>query len=138
LRSVELAQLAPVLGTPGTRFVSLQYGECGEDIARFRARHGIAVEHWPDALADYDETAALVAALDLVISVQTAVVHLAGALGRPVWVLVPAVPEWRYQLHGEDVPWYPSARLFRQAAAGEWAEVCERIAAALARRSDRP
>jgi hypothetical protein len=136
-RSVELVELAPILRTPGVHFVSLQYGECAEDIARLQASHGIAIGHWPEALADYDQTAALVAALDLVISVQTAVVHLAGALGRPVWVLVPAVPEWRYQLSGEDLPWYPAARLFRQVAAGQWAEVCERIAAELARWSNR-
>ena len=133
LRSVELAELLPLLRTPGARFVSVQYGDCREELARFRADHGIAIEHWPDALTDYDQTAALVAALDLVISVQTAVVHLAGALGRPAWVLVPVAPEWRYLVTGDDMPWYPSARLFRQRAPRAWQETVESITAELAR-----
>jgi Flp pilus assembly protein TadD len=127
-RSVELTQLLPLLRTPGTHFVSLQHGDCREELARFNADHRVAVEHWPEGLADCDETAALVAALDLVVSVQTAVVHLAGALGRPVRALVPAVPEWRYLLEGEDIPWYPSVRLIRQAGAGAWQPVIEQIA----------
>ena len=76
--------------------------------------------HWQDALDDYEETAALICALDLVISVCTAVIHLAGALGKPVWVLVPAIAEWRYLDRGELLPWYPSARLFRQTEPGQW------------------
>ena len=128
LRSVELGELLPVLRARGARFVSLQYGECREELARLNADHGIAVEHWQDALADYDQTAALVAALDLVISVQTAVVHLAGALGRPAWVLVPAVPEWRYLVEGEGMPWYPSVRLMRQSGTGGWQRAIERVA----------
>jgi hypothetical protein len=71
-------------------------------------------DYWSAAIDHYDETAALVTALDLVISVQTAVVHLAGALGKPAWVLVPAVPEWRYLKSGDSMPWYSSLRLFRQ------------------------
>ena len=127
-RSIELAGLLPLLRTPGARFVSVQYGDCHEELARLQADHGIAVEHWPDALTDYDQTAALVAALDRVISVQTAVVHLAGALGRPAWVLVPAVPEWRYLVEGERMPWYPSLRVVRQSATGGWQPVVERVA----------
>ena len=108
--------------------MSLQYTDCRDELARLRAAHGVNVEHWQDALDDYDETAALVAALDLVISVQTAVAHLTGALGRPVWVMVPAAPEWRYLAAGERMPWYPSARLFRQAQVGEWQPVVDRLA----------
>jgi ADP-heptose:LPS heptosyltransferase len=111
--------------------VSVQYGDCREEVARLRSEHGIAIEHWPDALTDYDQTAALVGALDLVMSVQTAVVHLAGALGRPAWVLVPAVPEWRYLAAGDRLPWYPSMRLFRQGAPGAWHPVIEAVTAAL-------
>lgn len=138
LRSVELGELLPVLRTRDARFVSVQYGDCREEVARLHAEHGIAIEHWPDALADYDQTAALVAALDLVLSVQTAVVHLAGALGRPAWVLVPAVPEWRYRVEGETMPWYPSVRLMRQSGAGGWQPAIERVARELRERFPAP
>jgi hypothetical protein len=73
-----------------------------------------------------------VCALDLVVSVCTSLVHLAGALGRPVWVLAPLSPEWRYGISGETMPWYPSVRLFRQRAYAEWAPVVGRAAAELA------
>ena len=76
--------------------------------------------------------AALVVALDLVISVCTAVIHLAGALGRPVWILTPSAPEWRYLGAGESLPWYPAARLFRQKEAFEWDDVVGRVADELA------
>ncbi|HKA46321.1 MAG TPA: tetratricopeptide repeat protein [Burkholderiales bacterium] len=128
LRSLAIEQCLPLLKLGGARFVSLQYTDCRDELARLRAAHGVNVEHWQDALDDYDETAALVAALDLVISVQTAVAHLTGALGRPVWVMVPAAPEWRYLAAGERMPWYPSARLFRQAQVGEWQPVVDRLA----------
>jgi tetratricopeptide (TPR) repeat protein len=133
LRSIELAQLLPLLRTPGARFVSLQYGDCGDELARLARDHGVTVEHWPDALADYDQTAALVSAFDLVISVQTAAVHLAGALGRPVWALVPAVAEWRYMEKGSDNPWYPSLRVFRQQAPFSWQATVDNVAVELAR-----
>ncbi len=113
LRSIALDQFLPLLRLPA-KFVSLQYGDCADDLDALRRAHGVSLTHWQDALDDYDETAALVCALDLVISVCTAVIHLTGALGRPVWVLVPAVAEWRYLDHGEALPWYPSARLYRQ------------------------
>lgn len=132
-RSVSLDQLLPVLQVPGVRFVSLQYTDCAEELARLQASHGIRIAHWQDAIDDYDETAALVSALDLVISVQTAVVHLSGGLGKPVWVMVPAVPEWRYLVQGAGLPWYPSARLFRQPGTGDWAPVVGQVAAELAR-----
>lgn len=127
LRSLELEELLPVLRQPG-RFVSLQYGDCGRDLDMLGRKHGMILPHWPDALEDYDETAALVCALDLVISVCTAVVHLSGALGRPVWVLVPSIAEWRYLDRGETLPWYPSARLFRQTEPGHWQDVVGQVA----------
>jgi hypothetical protein len=127
LRSLGLAQLAPVLGSGGANFVSLQYTPCEADIASFAGTTGIAVHHWPDALADYDETAALVSALDLVISVTTSIVHLAGALGKTAWVMVPTVAEWRYARAGSSMPWYPSVRLYRQVVLGDWGPVVEAI-----------
>ena len=84
---------------------------------------------WEDAdpLRDLDGFAAQVAALDLVISVDNTTVHFAGALGRPVWTLLPAVPDWRWQLQRDDSPWYPSMRLFRQRRPGDWAHVISTI-----------
>jgi tetratricopeptide (TPR) repeat protein len=130
LRSLDLEQLLPVLRQP-LHFVSLQYGDSRAELTRLRQMHRITVQQWPEAIDDYDETAALVCALDLVISVCTSAVHLAGALGRPVWVLAPLKPEARYGLAGESMPWYPSARLFRQAAFGDWRPVVARVAAEL-------
>ena len=73
-----------------------------------------------DHISDFADTAACVAALDLVIAVDTAVAHLAGAMGKPVWVLIPHVPDWRWMLARADSPWYPSARLLRQKTPGDW------------------
>jgi tetratricopeptide (TPR) repeat protein len=132
LRSIPLAELAPVLAAPGARFVSLQYGDVAAELADFRRASGIDVAAFPEAISDYDETAALVTALDLVVTVCTSIVHLTGALGRPVWVLVPSVPEWRYCLAGDTLPWYPSARLFRQQPGEPWSRAVAAVAAALA------
>ncbi len=130
-RSLAPEMLSPLLSRPGF-FINLQYGSTAAELAEF-ARLGDAGKfvHWPDALESYEETAALIVALDLVISVCTAVIHLSGALGRLVWVLTPSAPEWRYLGAGETLPWYPSARLFRQKEPLLWAEVIERVAAEL-------
>src|SRR5204863_2880742 len=85
-----------------------------------------------DQLGDFSDTAAVIANLDLVIAVDTAVVHLAGALGRPVWAMLPFAPDWRWMLDREDSPWYPSLRLFRQARPGDWDSVLVRVRSALA------
>jgi len=85
------------------------------------------------SMGDYADTAALVEQLDLVLAVDTSVAHLAGALGRPVWVLLSFAPDWRWLTEREDSPWYPTARLFRQPAAGDWASVIERVGAELGR-----
>jgi len=123
LRTIPLSEWSGLLSMPGT-FVSLQYGDCAQEISGMSDGR---LHHWPESLTDYDETAAMVAAMDMVISVCTAVVHLGGALGVPVWVLTPAIPEWRYLASGERMPWYPSARLFRQAPGEPWAAVLERV-----------
>lgn len=136
LRSLDLGELRSLCSAPRCRFVSLQYGDCAAEVARFTAETGIPVAHWPEAIQDYDETAALCAALDLTVSVCTSIIHLNGALGRPVWILVPSVPEWRYGFAGEHMPWYPSARLFRQDDRGTWTPVVERVVAELARFQD--
>jgi tetratricopeptide (TPR) repeat protein len=133
-RTLTLAQLQPLLALPGVHWVNLQYGERTAEIAGFKAAHGIHITDWAEAIdGDYDETAALVNELDLVISVCTSVIHLAGALGRPVWVMVPLAPEWRYGLEGETMPWYPTARLLRQTEAGSWDGVVKRASEQLGR-----
>jgi tetratricopeptide (TPR) repeat protein len=136
LRSMALDQLLPVLRLPGAHFVSLQYTAGAQaDVEALHARRGIRIEHWPEAIDDYDQTAALVCALDLVVSVCTSLVHLGGALGRPVWVMAPYSPEWRYGFSGESMLWYPSVRLYRQPAYGEWEPVIAGIARDLAARA---
>lgn len=132
-RSLSLDSLRPLLAQNGVNWINLQYGEREAEISGFRDAHGIEISDWPEAIdGDYDETAALVSELDLVISVCTSVIHLGGALGRPVWVMVPHAPEWRYGLSGETMPWYPTVRLFRQAGVESWDGVIRGIAQALA------
>ncbi len=131
-RSLSADLWAPILKVPGASFVNLQYGDYASELARLRDLHGTPIHDFPEAIADYDETAALVASLDLVITVCTAIVHLAGSLGKPVWVLTPLSPGWRYTAHREVMPWYPSSRLFRQKAWGEWQPVCQEVSEALA------
>ena len=131
LRSIPLPRWLPILRTDAARFISLQYGECRGDLEELAAAHGMTVTHWQEAIDDYDETAALLCALDVVISVCTAVIHLGGALGRPVWIMAPYAPEWRYGFTGNDMPWYPSVRVYRQPAYGQWGPVIETVAAQL-------
>jgi len=130
-RSLALEELLPLLRQPGCTFVNLQYGRNAEEVAALQAEHGVHVHHFQEAIDDYDETAALVCALDLVISVCTALVDLSGALGRSVWVLAPVRTDFRYGLTGETMPWYPSARVFRQARYGEWRSVLDAVVSAL-------
>jgi len=126
-RSLTLEQLLPLLRVAGVHFVSLQYTEVDDEIRALAARHGITVHHWQGAIDVYDETAALVCALDRVVTVCTALVHLAGALGRPAIVMVPFGSDWRYGAQGERMLWYPSVRLVRQRAIGNWSPVIESV-----------
>jgi tetratricopeptide (TPR) repeat protein len=132
LRSIPLDEWRRVLRLDGVDFVSLQYTDCGDEIAEVARAADVRVHHWPEALGDYEETAALVSALDLVISVQTAVVHLAGALGVATWALVPETAEWRYGEHAETMPWYPSVKLIRKQRGEDWSGVLARVEARLA------
>ena len=93
---------------------------------------------WTDELSDFAETAAVLVNLDLIIAVDTAVAHLAGALGRPTWVLLPWSPDWRWMLGREDSPWYPTMRLFRQSKLRDWPGVMQRVAAELSRMAALP
>jgi tetratricopeptide (TPR) repeat protein len=127
-RSIGLQFLSP-LQDIGATFVSLQKDVRDADAAVLREREDIL--HFGDALKDFSDTAALISNLDLVISVDTSVAHLAGALGKPVWVLLPYVPDWRWLLERNDSPWYPTARLFRQDDARTWDGAIARVREAL-------
>jgi ADP-heptose:LPS heptosyltransferase len=117
-RSFDLEHLLPILKTPGISWVSLQYNDPSADIASFKAKHGIGIKHWARAVekgVDYDETAALVSELDLVISTTTAMVHLCGALGKKCLVLVPKRNRWWYSSDSNQHRWYDSLTLYTQA-----------------------
>jgi len=105
--------------------VSLQKDVRSDDAAVLKERNDVL--HFGDELKDFSDTAALILQLDLVISVDTSVAHLAGALGEPVWILLPHNPDWRWLLDRDDSPWYPSARLFRQQQIGNWAGVIDQV-----------
>jgi Tfp pilus assembly protein PilF len=127
-RSIPLEQWLPMFRVPGLRFVSLQYTkDAARAVRELNERHNVEILHWPEAIEDYDETAALVTALDLTVTVCTAVAHLCGALGRPLWIMAPTNPEWRYGHAGDHMVWYPSARMFRQTQAGHWSDVLARV-----------
>jgi tetratricopeptide (TPR) repeat protein len=127
-RSIAFARLAPLFAVPAS-FISIQRDVRGEDAAPLASEK--RVTHIGDELEDFGDTAAVLALCDLVIAVDTAVVHLAGAMGRTVWVLVPFAPDWRWGRDGETTPWYPTARLFRQTSLDDWDGVIARVAAAL-------
>lgn len=129
-RSLTLTQFAPLGRVPGVTLVSLQKAN---DSVVERVPPGITLNDWTDELEDFADTAALVTVLDLVITVDTAVAHLAGALGRPVWILNRYDACWRWLDGRTDSPWYPTARLFRQPRAGDWDSVIDEVGAALVR-----
>ena len=128
-RSLDPALLAPLLDLPGLTVVSLQKGARPGDQDVF-ARCPSFLDLAPE-LSDFTATAATIAALDLVISVDTSVIHLAGALGRPGWLLLPFIPDWRWLCDRTDSPWYPTLRLFRQPARNDWPSVVAAVVAAL-------
>jgi tetratricopeptide (TPR) repeat protein len=127
-RSIPLDRLAPLAAVPGVSLVSLQK-DGGAALAG--SSLGAVVHDWTEGLADFADTAALVQTLDLVIAVDTAVAHLAGALGKPVWLLNRFDTCWRWLLNRDDSPWYPTLRQFRQSAPGAWDPVIAAVCAAL-------
>jgi tetratricopeptide (TPR) repeat protein len=128
-RSMPLATLAPLASISDLWFCSLQKGSRSVEAAGGLA--GMPVADWSSELNDFADTASLVAGLDLVITVDTAVAHLAGAMGKPVWVMVPFIPDWRWMRGRSESPWYPTMRLFRQDAYEDWQPVIARIVEAL-------
>lgn len=129
LRSTVLAEWQPVLTVGGIHFISLQYDASQTEVVALSEQLGVRIHAWPDLdpVQDVEGWAALIAALDLVVSVGNAGVHLAGALGVPAWNLLPRRGGWRWPLTGEAAPWYASVRLFRQSAAGDWQGLFMRV-----------
>ncbi len=125
-RSCSLTDFAPLLNVPGVDYYSLQKGNGSEHLSD--PSIGINIMDLGNKLDDYYDTAAAIMNLDLVISVDTSAVHLAGALGKSVWTLLPYSPDWRWMLDRHDSPWYPTMRLFRQTGSGDWQGVFELVA----------
>lgn len=128
-RSCALTEFMKILEIPGLAFYSLQKGPHATDWEQLQGQ--VPVQDLSGQIRNFADTAAVLAQLDLVITVDTAVAHLAGALGQPVWVLLPFSPDWRWMLERDDSPWYPTMRLFRQERPGDWSGVLTRVAQAL-------
>jgi tetratricopeptide (TPR) repeat protein len=148
-RSIPLAHYAPLTQVPGVELISLQKGPGTEQLSAVNCRlsdnrhlttHNYSVrdlgERLDEAAGAFMDTAAVMMNLDLVISSDTAVAHLAGALGIPVWLPLPLIPDWRWLLQREDSPWYPTMRIFRQTRHGHWSDVFDRMADELNRATD--
>ena len=131
-RAIPLACFEPLASVPGVRLISLQKNHGLDELAALGGKLSI-LDLGARTAADFYDSAALIKNLDLVLCCDTAIAHVAGALGVPVWVALPAVPDWRWLRHGETTPWYPTMRLFRQTQAGTWTDVFGRIANCLPR-----
>jgi len=128
-RSIPLAQFAPLARLDGVQLFSLQKGPGTEQL--HQGAGGFPVTDLGSRAGDFMDAAAVIRSLDLIMTADTALAHLAGALGVPVWVALPFAPEWRWLLQREDSPWYPTMRLFRQTEPGQWQGVFERMARAV-------
>jgi hypothetical protein len=131
-RSIALSEWLPILRCPGVEFINLQYGDHAAEVGAIRDQ--VSIHGWPesDPLKDLDDFAAQISALDLVISVDNTTVHMAGALGVPVWTLLPIPQDWRWVQGATTSPWYPSMKLFHQSERGQWPPVISAVADALA------
>ena len=129
IRSIDLQSMAALFATPGVQFFSLQKELREGDAALLRASPQVA--HLGEAMKSFADTAAIISLLDVIISVDTAVAHLAGALGAKTWILLPYVAEWRWLLDRADSPWYRTARLFRQPALNDWTGAVAAVGEAL-------
>ena len=122
---MNLKTLLPLLRMPGITWISLQKSAAAEQLAGLPS--DIIVSNGANLDKDLAETAALAATLDLVITTDTCIAHLAGAMGKPVWIMLPHLSDWRWMQEIETTPWYPTARLFRQRIPGNWAGVLDRV-----------
>ena len=136
-KSIALERWAPILDNSGIKFVSLQYGSCATEINAVNSALGSCITLDPEieSCGEMDTFAAQVAAMDLVISISNTTVHIAGALGKPVWALVPKGPgaHWYWFQDRDDSPWYPSLRMFRQKKQGQWDETIAEVTTQLKR-----
>jgi Flp pilus assembly protein TadD len=128
-RSMTLSTLAPLAEIDNLHFISLQKGPGAVEASNPPGPMNLT--DWTPELNDFADTAALIANLDLIITIDSAVAHLAGAMGKPVWLLLPFLPDWRWMMHREDSPWYPTMRLFRQPAPGDWETPVRKVGDAL-------
>jgi hypothetical protein len=128
-RSMSLPDLAPVTAVDGIALIVLQKGAGQRQTGSYYGRAPLI--HLSAEIDSFEDTAAIIEGLDLVLTVDTSVAHLAGAMGKPVWVMLPWAAEWRWLMHRTDTPWYPTMRLFRQPTAGDWKNVAQQVAAAL-------
>ncbi|MEJ2703919.1 MAG: glycosyltransferase family 9 protein, partial [Sedimentisphaerales bacterium] len=129
-RSCHLWHFQRLSNIPGIRLIGLQEGAAAGQVNQLATT--MPTTNLGDELHDFTDTAAVIANLDLVISVDTAVLHLAGAMAKPAWAILSSASDWRWMLGRDDTPWYPSVRLFRQSKYGDWDGVFERVAAELA------
>ncbi|MBT4740190.1 MAG: hypothetical protein HN793_00455 [Rhodospirillaceae bacterium] len=132
MRSIALTNWSPVLDVPDVEFVSLQVGSDGTELANISSDYTITDAS--AALTDFSHTAAWIAHLDLVISVDTATAHLAAAMGRPTWLLISPANDWRWMTNRSDSPWYPTVQIFRASKVRIWTDVMHKVAQALAER----
>ena len=129
---MELSLFAPLFARSDIRWISLQYGDhTALETQAAAAGAPILIDRIVDQLSDIDVFAAQIAALDLVLTIDNSTAHLAGALGVPVWVLLPFAPDWRWLQEREESAWYPTMRLFRQPKLGDWQSVVERVRRAI-------
>jgi len=127
-RSMDLATLAPLLAVEGVQFYSLQVGARSADLASLQPDVRVRVSDLSADLHDFGDTAAAIQQLDVLVCVDTSICHVAGAMGLPVWLLLPWMPDWRWLLHREDSPWYPSLRILRQPRYQDWGSVVATLA----------
>jgi hypothetical protein len=125
IRSCHLRDFLRLSKIPGVRLFGLQKGAAADQVENLGRK--MALTNLGDELNDFTDTAAVIENLDLVVSVDTAVLHLAGAMGRPVWAILACSPDWRWMLDRQDSPWYPTMRLFRQRSYGDWGGVFQRV-----------
>jgi tetratricopeptide (TPR) repeat protein len=139
-RSTPLELWSPIFAVRNAHFINLQYGDSLDDAAEVYEHFGLKLHDWEqgDPLVDMDSFAAKIAALDLVISVGNATVHLAGSVGTPAWTLLPMIPSWRWMVRGDKSPWYSSVRLFRQPSRNDWPPVFDRLGRMLSIVADSP
>jgi tetratricopeptide (TPR) repeat protein len=130
IRTVSPDTLSPLGKAVEATWVCLQYGPVQEAVQQSGV-NGFPMAYWPESISDLDEFAALISALDMVITVCNTTVHYAGALGKPVWVIAPKIPEWRYGLKNPILPWYPSSLMWRQSEHGDWENVVADVCKAL-------